>query len=188
MIRVEQKLVLAAPPEAVWPILTDPAQVAACLPGAEVGTPQPDGSYPGAVSLKVGPITVTYRGVIRFERLDPASFEADLIGQGQDIKGKGGAEMRMRSQLRRLEGGGTAAFVTCDVGVRGLLAQMGRGMIESVAARVFDEFAAALNQRLAAGQGPASAPEAAKPMSAASLASSAVAGIFRRRQGGPTNG
>jgi carbon monoxide dehydrogenase subunit G len=183
MIRVEQKLVLAAPPEVVWPILTDPAQVAACLPGAEIGAPQADGSYLGSVSLKVGPMTVTYRGVIRFERLDPAHFEAELVGQGQDVKGKGGAEMRMLSQLRRLEGGGTAAFVTCDIGVRGLLAQLGRGMIESVAARVFDEFTAALNQRLASGQAAASTPEASKPLSAASLASSAVAGIFRRRPG-----
>ncbi len=178
MIRVEQKLILNAPPEAVWNVITDPRQVAACLPGAEVTEQRPDGSYAGTISLKIGPLTVTYRGVLHFERLDPASLEAEMVGQGQAVKGKGGAELRMRSQLRRLEGGGTEVLVTGDVGVRGLLAQMGRGMIESVAGYMFEEFAATLDRRLATGQ--SEAAPGATPLSATSLASAVVTGVFRR--------
>jgi carbon monoxide dehydrogenase subunit G len=179
MIRVEQNLVLAAPPEAVWNVITDPRQVAACLPGAEVTEQRPDGSYAGTISLKIGPVTVTYRGVLRFERLDPASLEAEMVGQGQDVKGKGGAELRMRSQLRRLEGGGTELLVTGDVGVRGLLAQLGRGMIESVAGYMFEEFAATLDRRLAADSAGAT-PASPTPLSATRLASAVVTGVFRR--------
>jgi carbon monoxide dehydrogenase subunit G len=178
MIRVEQKLVLAAPPQAVWNVLTDPRQVAACLPGAEVTEQRADGSYAGSISLKVGPLTVTYRGTLRFERLDAASLDAEMLGQGQDVKGKGAAELRMRSQLRRLEGGGTEVLVTGEVGLRGLLAQLGRGMIESVAGYMFEEFAAALDRRLAAGQ--SEAVPAPTPLNATRLASAVVTGVFRR--------
>ena len=149
MIRIERKLTVAAPPEAVWAILSDPFQVAACLPGATVTERRADGSYAGRISVKVGPLSATYHGVIRFERLDRERLEVEMIGQGLDTKGKGGAEMRMTSQLLRLEGGGTAVIVRSDIGIKGILAQLGRGMIESVSARMFQQFGVALEQRLA---------------------------------------
>jgi len=148
VIRIEHKLAVAAPPQAVWRILSDPFEVAMSLPGATVTERRDDGSYLGHVTVKVGPLGATYRGVMRFERLDSERFEVELVGQGLDAKGRGSAEMRMTSRLVPLEDGGTEVHVTADIGIKGILAQLGRGMLEGVSARLFQQFGAALERRL----------------------------------------
>jgi len=152
-MRIEQKFVLNAPPDRVWGFLTDPFQVAGCLPGAAITSRIDDRTYEGTITVKVGPVTAAYKGKVRFERLDPEHLETELVGQGQDVRGKGGAEMRMVSRLSPLDGGGTEVAVTSDVNISGILAQMGRGMIESISAQIFQQFTAAVQQKLQAAPG-----------------------------------
>lgn len=177
-IRIEQRVSLDAPLDRVWAFLTDPYRVASCLPGAAITERVDDRAYRGTITVKVGPVTASYRGTVRFERLDPARWEAELVGQGQDVKGKGGAEMRMESRLHPRDGG-TEVVVTAEVSLSGILAQMGRGMIEGVSAQIFRQFAAAMQQQLAAAPGPGqgevpAAPPEAKPLDALSLGAKAV--------------
>lgn len=170
MVRIEEKFSIDAPPAAVWAVLSDPVRVAACLPGAEVTERQENGDYAGRVTVKVGPVMVAYRGRIRFERLDPERMEAELVGHGQDVKGKGGAEMRLASRVFALPDGGAQVAVIADIVIEGLLAQLGRGMIESVAAQMFQQFTAAVRATLAADRGAViAAGGAATPLSAASV-------------------
>jgi len=175
---IEQKFSLNAPADQVWALLTDPYQVASCLPGAAIAGKVDDRTYLGTVTVKVGPVSASYKGQIRFERLDFERLEAELVGRGQDIRGKGGAEMRMQSRLHPKDGG-TEVTVTSEVNISGLLAQMGRGMIESVSSQIFQQFAAAMQQRLEAppssGQeGAHAAPPEAKSLDALSLGTRAV--------------
>lgn len=176
---IEQKFTLDASPDRVWRFLTDPFQVAGCLPGAAITSRIDDRTYEGTMTVRLGPVTATYKGKVRFERLDPQRLEVEMVGQGQDVKGKGGAEIRMQSRLVPLDGGGTAVVVTSDVNISGILAQMGRGMIDSVSTQIFQQFAAAMRQRLEvpAGSGPQSGKPAepdAKPLDALSLGAKAV--------------
>ena len=147
-MKIEQKFALNVPPDRVWGFLTDPVQVAACLPGAAITSRIDDRTYEGTITVKVGPVTAAYKGKVRFERLDPQRLEAEMVGQGQDVKGKGGAEMRMISRLFPREGGGTEVVVNSDVNISGILAQMGRGLIESVSTQMFQQFTAAMRQKL----------------------------------------
>jgi len=177
-LRIEQTIALDAPPDRVWAFLTDPYEVASCLPGAAITEQVDDRTYRGTITVKVGPVTAGYRGTIRFARLDRATWEAELVGQGQDVKGKGGAEMRMQSRLRPTDGG-TEVTVASEVSISGILAQLGRGMIESVSAQIFKQFAAAMQRKLAApsGAGPESTPAPPpedKPLDALSLGAKAV--------------
>lgn len=191
-MRIEQKFALNAPPDRVWGFLTDPVQVAGCLPGAAITSRIDDRTYEGTITVKVGPVTAAYKGTVRFERLDPQRLEAEMVGQGQDVKGKGGAEMRMISRLFPREGGGTEVVVNSDVNISGILAQMGRGIIESVSTQIFQQFTASMRQKLeASGSGHAEArptqPEV-KPVDAVSLGARAVGQTvgraFRRLLGG----
>ena len=175
-MKIEQTLSLNAPPERVWAFLTDPYQVASCLPGAAITEKVDDRTYLGTITVKVGPVAASYKGKIRFERLDAATWEAELIGQGQDVKGKGGAEMRMQSRLHP-KGGRTEVTVVSEVNISGILAQMGRGMIESVSNQIFQQFAAAMQQKLEVGsgqEGAQAAPSEAKQLDALSLGAKAV--------------
>lgn len=169
-MKIEQTLSLNAPPERVWAFLTDPYQVASCLPGAAITEKVDDRTYLGTITVKVGPVAASYKGKIRFERLDAATWEAELTGQGQDVKGKGGAEMRMQSRLHP-KGGRTEVTVVSEVNISGILAQMGRGMIESVSNQIFQQFAAAMQQKLEGAQG---GEREVKPLDALSLGARAV--------------
>ena len=177
-MKTEQKFSLNAPPDRVWAFLTDPYQVASCLPGAAIVGKVDDRTYLGTITVKVGPVSASYKGKIRFERLDPQRWEAELVGQGQDIKGKGGAEMRMQSRLQPKDGG-TEVMVASEVNISGILAQMGRGMIESVSNQIFQQFATAMQQKLegAAGssqQGAQATGSEGRPLDALSMGSRAV--------------
>ncbi|MBI4013005.1 MAG: SRPBCC family protein [Candidatus Rokubacteria bacterium] len=179
-MKIEQKLSLDAPAERVWALLTDPYQVASCLPGAAITEQVDDRTWRGTITVKVGPVTTSYKGTIRFERLDAARWEAELVGQGQDVRGRGGAEMRMQSRLVPAEGG-TEVTVASEVNISGLLAQLGRGMIESVSTQIFRQFAAAVQQKLAGA--PASGSPA-QPLDALSLGAKAMGQAVKRFLGG----
>jgi carbon monoxide dehydrogenase subunit G len=143
----EQRFVVDAPPERVWGFLTDPYRVAECLPGAAITEKVDDRTYLGTITVKVGPVSASYKGRLVFERLDRESFEADLAATGQDTKGKGGAEMRMRSRLAPKDGG-TEVVVSSDLKIAGILAQMGRGLIDTVSNQMFKRFAGCVQQKV----------------------------------------
>src|ERR1700730_3592164 len=98
-IPIEKSVGVKAPAAAVWDFLTDPYRVAACLPGAAITGQGEDGSWSGTITIKVGPVTASYRGKLRFERLDAAAREAEIAAAGQETRGKGGADMRMKSRV-----------------------------------------------------------------------------------------
>ena len=160
-IPIEKSFVVNAPASAVWGFLTDPFRVGRCLPGAAVTEKLDDGSYAGTITVKVGPVTANYRGKMRFERLDPEAGEAEIAASGQETRGKGGADMRMKSRVKERSPGETEVTVVSDVNVVGVLAQFGRGMILDVSDQLFQKFTQAMRRELEAPAAPAEAPAAA---------------------------
>jgi uncharacterized protein len=145
---VEKGFTVRAPRQTVWNFLTDPASVARCLPGAAITGQSEDGGWLGTMAIKVGPVTASYRGKLKFERLDEAAGEAELVASGQETKGKGGADMKMRSKVTAASPEETAVNVVSEVNVYGVLAQMGRGMIQDVSDQLFGKFTAAMRREL----------------------------------------
>ena len=181
--QIDKRFVVKAPPQAVWAFLTDPRRVARALPGAAVTDQVDPQTYAGTVSMKVGPVTASYRGTMRFERLDPASRSAEIVASGQDVRGKGGASMRMTSRLAELGGGETEVLVSSQLSVTGALAQFGRGMIQDVGDQLFQKFSDSMRAELettparaaAGGPAPAAAAEPAAPVDLVALGAGAAA-------------
>jgi carbon monoxide dehydrogenase subunit G len=138
--KIEQRFELDAPVDLVWVFLTDPYQVVGCLPGAAITNRVDARTYNGTMTVKVGLVTASYTGKVTFERVDPARHETEVFGVGQDVKGKGSAEMRLVSRLRPGAGGKTEVAVGSEVTVTGIFAQMGRGMIQTVADQLLRQF------------------------------------------------
>src|SRR5436305_711920 len=159
---ITKSFVVKAPAAAVWDFLTDPYKVARCLPGAAITKKVDDTTYTGTITIKVGPVTASYRGKMRFERLDEAAGEADITASGQETRGKGGADMRMKSRVVERAPGETEVTVVSDVNVMGVLAQFGRGMIQDVSDQLFQKFTDAMRREL---ETPAAAPESVPPAS-----------------------
>ena len=149
-----------ASPDAVWSFLTDLPRVARCLPGAAIGDKLDEKTSSGTMTIKVGPVSSTYRGKVVFERLDPAAKTAEIVASGQDVRGKGGADLKLTSSLKALPGGKTEVTAVSVVNVTGMLAQMGRGMIQDVSDEMFQIFSERMRTEL---ERPAAAP-AARPV------------------------
>jgi len=158
-MQIEKSFVVNAPFQAVWEFLTDPKKVAGCLPGAAITDKLDEQSWAGTMTVKVGPVTANYRGKMRFERLDQAAGEAEIVASGQETRGKGGADMRMKSRVVERAPGETEVTVTSDVNVVGVLAQFGRGMIQDVSDQLFQKFSASMRREL---ETPAAAPAPAE--------------------------
>ena len=67
--------------------------------------------------MKVGPVSSSYRGKVTFERLDPAARTAEIVASGQDVRGKGGADLRLTSSLKALPEGATEVTAVSLVNV-----------------------------------------------------------------------
>lgn len=151
-MQIEQQCVINVPPRQVWAFLTDPYQVVSCLPGASITEKLDDRTYAGTMTVKIGPVTASYKGKICFEHLDPETYTAEITGRGQEGRGKGSAEMRMESRLQALQGGGAEVTVLAEVNLIGPLAQFGRGVIQDVSDQLFRQFTASMKQQLEAAK------------------------------------
>ena len=196
-MRIEKQFTVQAPPDVVWNFLTDPYKVAACLPGAAITEKTDERSYAGTITVKVGPVATTYRGKVRYESLDAATHTAEITAVGQDVRGKGGADLRMTSTLVGTGQMATEVTAVQELNVTGILAQMGRGMIQDVGDEMFERFTAAMRAQLesaaapdapvgaTAGSAPASTP-GPEPIQALSLGASVGARVLARAVRRPT--
>ena len=161
--------------------LTDRTRVAQCLPGAAITGQVDDRTHAGTVTMKVGPVTASFKGTLRFERIDEATRTAEIVASGQDTRGKGGADMRMVSSLVEKAPGQTEVTIDSDVKIIGTLAQFGRGIIQDVSDQIFERFVAAVRAQL---EQPAAADAAA---AARVPAPGAAVAVIPDAVGGPTS-
>ena len=164
-IPIEKRFVVNAAPQEVWAFLTDPSKVAGCLPGAAITGQVDERTHTGTIAIKVGPVSARYKGTVRFERLDQEAGVAEIAAAGQDVRGKGGADMRMTSRIIERGPSETEVTVTSTVNVTGILAQFGRGMIQDLSDQMFRQFTDAMRAALesAADRPVADRPGAGSP-------------------------
>ena len=119
---------------------------------------------------------------MRFERLDPVARTAEIVASGQDVRGKGGADMRMTSSLVERAPGETEVTITSQVNVMGILAQFGRGMIEDLSDQMFGKFVTAARAELEQpeSQAPIAGSAKSRPDAASCRRSPGDAGATRR--------
>ena|SRR5579863_7563618 len=176
-IPIEKKFEVKEPVDQVWSLLSDPRQVAACVPGAKITDQVDEKNFRGTISVKVGPSATDYKGELEIVRLDPQIHELEMVGKGQDVRGRGSAAMKMTVKARARESGGTEVSSLAEVNVVGILAQMGARMIHEVSNILFAQFIKNFQAHLEHPSQDGSAQ--AEPLSATSLAWAATKGVFR---------
>lgn len=148
---------VAVPAAKTWEVLTDVQRVAPCLPGATLLSVDGD-DFTGAVKVKVGPITVSYKGLASFEEKDAAAQRVVLKATGKETRGNGNAAALVTAQLKD-EGAATHVVITTDLTISGKAAQFGRGVLSDVATNLIGQFAKSLEADLLAGSPKAQAAE-----------------------------
>jgi carbon monoxide dehydrogenase subunit G len=189
------------PPAEAWKVLLDIRRVAPCMPGAELSEVLSENTYKGKINVRLGPVALTFAGVVKFEDIDEANHTARVAAQGTDAKGRGGAQA---ASVFRLEPAGTGSkvLVHTSLNLSGQVAQYGRGVgiIQATAAQLINQFARCLKDKLAqehqaatagvaaprsAGAAtPTAAATGAKPISGFALIAKAlwswITGLFRK--------
>ncbi|KUO18255.1 SRPBCC family protein [Streptomyces dysideae] len=146
-MELHHEFTVPVPVDDAWRTLLDIERVAPCLPGASVE--EYDGkTVTGSVKVKVGPVTVTYKGTAVFEEQDETTHRMVLIASGRETRGQGTARATVTGTLGERDGG-TAVSVRTDLSVTGRPAQFGRGVLAEVGDRLVGQFAECLSERLA---------------------------------------
>jgi hypothetical protein len=133
--------------DGAWALLTDVPAMAPCLPGATI-TSSGDGGYEGAVTIKVGPIKVGYRGTVSFTELDVSNRRIVLDARGRESSGKGSANAIITVDLLDEGSGKTRVLVGTNLQITGKVAQFGRSAMADVGASLIGQFAANLETML----------------------------------------
>ena len=158
------------PPAVAWPVLMDIERIAPCMPGAQLTEVIDKNTYKGNISVRLGPVALTFAGVVKFEEIDDVNHTARVKAQGTDAKGRGGANAAASFRLEATPNG-SKVLVHTDLTLSGAVAQYGRGvgMIQATAAQLMKQFAENLKAQ------PAMSRAAAAPASAGAAAPSAPA-------------
>ena len=186
--KIEQRFEVQAPVERVWQYLIDPKRVVGCLPGAELLEQQDDRTFLGAIKVKVGPLSMSYKGQAKFTEVNEQMHQVRMVGDAREITGSGSTKVTMLSTVVPLASGGSEVSVNADVELVGKIVQFGRGMIEEVSRQMFKQFATCVRTHLEVAEEPqpvtnAPAPEApteTKAVAAAPLAFRALWAIMAR--------
>jgi carbon monoxide dehydrogenase subunit G len=176
-MELDNSFTVPVPPDQAWDVLLDVKRIAPCMPGATVD--EVDGDVvTGRIKVKVGPVSLTYRGTAKFIERDPEAHVMVMEATGKETRGAGTASATVRAALGRdASGSGTQVTMHTTMNVTGRPAQFGRGVMVEVGGKLVDQFAANLAQLIAgdtaadsaAGGSPAAAADAAAEASGGSV-------------------
>lgn len=168
-----------APIDDVWKTVMDVEKIATAVPGAELTNKLSDTSYQGVVKVKVGPLSMQYKGQIDLVSRDDANHTAVFKGKAQEKAGQGTAEGTATVSLTEADGV-TTGVVHGDVALAGKAAAMGKGVINTVSQQIMGIFAGNL-QSMLTGEGTANAGESADgSINGLSVAGAVIGSIFHR--------
>lgn len=177
-MELEHEFTVPVPVDQAWEVLLDVEKVAPCMPGAALETVDDD-SFTGQVKVKVGPITVVYKGTASFLEKDAAAHRAVVEAKGRETRGSGTAAATVTASMVE-EGRSTRVTVVTDLAITGKPAQFGRGVMNDVGNKLIGQFADCLAATITDGgpTEPAGRPVAEPDVAAAS---SGVAGVREQR-------
>jgi carbon monoxide dehydrogenase subunit G len=175
-IELDNSFTVPVAPEQAWDVLLDVERIAPCMPGASVTSVEGD-EIAGQVKVKLGPLSLSYKGTAKFIEKDPASHTIVIEAMGKETRGAGTASATVHASLKPADAEGqTTVSMHTSLNVTGRPAQFGRSLLPEVSGKLIDQFAANLRALIDSTNRPAEAePEAAPAQDAAATGDAASA-------------
>jgi carbon monoxide dehydrogenase subunit G len=154
-IELDHSFTVPVPPDQAWDVLLDVKTIAPCMPGATVD--EVDGDVVnGRIKVKVGPVSLTYKGTAKFTERNPETRVVVVEAAGKETRGAGTASATVRASLApEASGTGTEVTMHTTMNVTGRPAQFGRGVMVEVGGKLVEQFAANLAKLIAGDTGSA---------------------------------
>jgi len=143
-IELDNSFTVPVPPEQAWDVLLDVERIAPCMPGASVTSVEGD-EIAGQVKVKLGPLSLSYKGTAKFTEKDEASHTIAIEATGKETRGAGTASATVHASLKPDDAEGqTTVSIHTSLNVTGRPAQFGRSLLPEVSGKLIDQFAANL--------------------------------------------
>ncbi|MFI0357664.1 SRPBCC family protein [Actinomadura sp. 9N407] len=164
-MELDHEFTVPVPVDQAWSVLLDVERVASCMPGATLDSVDGD-EYAGRMKVKVGAMTITYRGTARITSADESARTVTLEASAKEARGSGTASATVVSQLHD-EGDSTRVTVHTKLNVTGRPAQFGRNILSEVGGKLVSRFATSLAEELESPESTGPAPADPAPADAA---------------------
>ncbi|MCD2191411.1 xanthine dehydrogenase family Fe-S subunit [Actinomycetospora soli] len=172
---------LTSPVDRVWAVLNDFDLLARCLPGAQLVESYDEDRHRGRATVALGPVKLSFEGLAQVVERDPDTHRLRFHGQGKDTGGSATSADVVLAATPTADGG-TELTAHADVHLSGRVAQFGRALAGDVSRRLFEQFAAGVDE--AAETGSVSEVSLARRVRlAAGAARDAAVGALRRAAG-----
>jgi uncharacterized protein len=162
-MQLENSFTIDAPIEKAWEALNTPQTIAPCFPGATLTEYEGD-TFSGTVKVKLGPISLTYKGKGVYKERDDAAHRVVIDASGRDSRGNGTAEATVTGTMTADGPDKTSVTMVTDMKITGRPAQFGRGVISDVADKIIGQFAACVATKLQGEEAPAVAGSSEGPV------------------------
>ena len=158
-IELDNSFTVPVPPEQAWDVLLDVERIAPCMPGASVTSVEGD-QIEGQVKVKLGPLSLTYKGTAKFTDKDQANHTITIEATGKETRGAGTASANVQATLTPGEAAGsTLVAIHTSLNVTGRPAQFGRSLLPEVSGKLIAQFASNLEALISADSATAEATE-----------------------------
>ena len=155
-VQLDKTFPLPSSPAIAWKFLQDVEAVAACMPGAKLTEKVDENRHKGTVTVKIGPATMSFRGEVEVQDIDPTTQSLRLIGKGTDSTGNSGVSMNLLARIDAVDGGLSELVGSSEVSMSGRAAAFGGRMMDAVADKILLQFADNFAAEVAALQNPGS--------------------------------
>jgi len=159
-VRLENSFVVPTPPEQAWALLMDVPRIIPCMPGAKLDETVDDANWKGTVTVKLGPVSLSFKADVTLEEADESARRAKLSATAREARGRGNASATIESSLTPQDGGTRVDIVT-ELQLAGAVAQYGSRLVQDVSSRLVTQFADCIKAQLA--EAPEEPPPSAEP-------------------------
>lgn len=146
-MKIEETFSVNAPIDRVWQFITDPDQVAPCVPGCGDVEVLSDTDYKASVKVGIGPIKTSFNVSVELTEQVPPKYVASVT-RGEE--GGKASTLTAHSELHLNEVGSeeTEVHYLSEVSVVGRLGKFGLGMMKKKAKTIGLEFAESFKARV----------------------------------------
>jgi uncharacterized protein len=157
-IELDNSFTVPVPPGQAWDVLLDVERIAPCMPGASVTSVEGD-EITGQVKVKLGPLSLSYKGTAKFTEKDEADHAIAIEASGKETRGAGTASAIVHAALKPGDTDGqTLVSIHTTLNVTGRPAQFGRSLLPEVSGKLIGQFATNLEALIAQDGAAAAAP------------------------------
>lgn len=175
-IELDNSFTVPVPPEQAWDVLLDVERIAPCMPGASVTSVEGD-EIEGQVKVKLGPLSLTYKGTAKFTDKNQAARTISIEATGKETRGSGTASATVQASLTPGDGAGqTLVSIHTSLNVTGKPAQFGRSLLPEVSGKLIQQFATNLEAMINADAAAAPLADDAEADTAGATEAEAAAG------------